>query len=248
MKMAALGFLSVFRRSTRILIVSMIWICLLSASVKIIPTQAVSQAPPNGQELESAWMTLHVNLTTSSPPPAGSLPDLAYYDSAVGQLIPSSSKTGDPGLSTQPYIGYEGYQSHNSYTALNEAITQVQFSGTASSFGSNTVSGGLNIHVPDTTYHVDYLIQLYSYVNSGGSTNIAWAIYSACGGLGFSCGPAYGNCSPYNCPVQSITIASGTVTSVGRLQDYIGVGDKMGQYLWLCSGLSGTSYRTPYEK
>ncbi len=80
----------------------------------------------------------------------------------------------------------------------------------------------MHFHVFDSTYGVDYLFEFYSYFNSAGSANVAYAIYSACAGPGFSCGPAY-NC-PYGvCPIASVLISSGALTNIGSAGQKIGL-------------------------
>lgn len=124
-------------------------------------------------------------------------------------------------LSGRPYVGIVGYTSQGSHSSIYSVTTTIQLVGSSSYLGSNTVSAGLNVHVYDTNYDVDYLLQFYAYFSSNGYANVAYAIYSACAGPGYSCGPAYGNCSIPNCPIAYITIASGLVTDIGKAGDPI---------------------------
>ncbi len=157
-----------------------------------------------------------MNRTHAGPPTRGSLPDLAFYNSTSGEVQASTAETGDPGLSSQPYTAVEGYQTHGTNQAIKNVYTDIVLQGTASSLGSSIASGGLNVHIPDSTYSVDYLVQLYAYFQSNGYASISYAFYSACAGVGFACGPAYGNCNVLDCPTESITITSGTWTDIGE--------------------------------
>jgi hypothetical protein len=169
----------------------------------------------SSSQFESDYLLYLKNDTGTSPAKPGTLPIMAPISNATGPVP-------DTGISSQPYVGVEGFQSHNSWQALNKVFTYVQLAGGASSIGSSIVSGGLSIHVPDGTYSVDYLLQLYAYFQSDGTAGISYGIYSACAGYPYACGPAY-NCPNGICPLASVTIASGSVSSIGHVGDNIGL-------------------------
>lgn len=153
--------------------------------------------------------------------------------SSVGTLhspvipIPQFSRsnktdTGDPPIYNQAYTGAYGFQSSDTYQDLYSAITFVNFDGAVSSLDGATMSAGLGVHVPNTTYDLDYLFIMYAYVTPSGEENVAYAAYSACAGAGYNCGPAY-SCPLNVCPVAYETIANGTITDVGNLNDQVGL-------------------------
>lgn len=151
---------------------------------------------------------------------------MSFYNATSGKFQPSTTATGDPGLTSQPYAGAEGYQSHGSYQDIKEFYTDIVYYdyGSPSYLGSSVISGGVSAHIGDKTYDVDYLLQLFAYFRSDGSANIAYALYSACAGAGSypnGCGPAYNNCPWYSCPEASTTIVSGSWQNVGKAGDQI---------------------------
>jgi hypothetical protein len=183
---------------------------------------ASSTSGVTASQLQEAWELYHENLSTVGPVPAGALPVLMNYnETAQSMQVPTNQSASispdivDPVLSTY-YIAAYGYSGSTWHDAHAETTT-ITFSGSPSALESNTVSGGLNVHVPDTTYAVDYLLMFSVYYTSNGEANVAYAVYSACAGSSYgSCGPQY----PNN-PVADYLITSGSVADVGKAGDHI---------------------------
>lgn len=187
----------------------------VSAQSRVNPHQ---EAKPQvtGQEVKNTFLERGQNLSGVGTLHTPVIP--------VPQFSRSNrTTTGDPPIYSEAYTGAYGFQSSNNYQDLYSAITYVNYHGTVTSLDAATLSAGLGIHVPNTKYDVDYLFILYAYVTPSGQENVAYAAYSACAGVGYACGPAYGNCSILDCPVAYETIVNGTVTDVGNLNDQIGL-------------------------
>jgi hypothetical protein len=160
------------------------------------------------------------NGTSSGPPPPGSLPVMSFYNSTANKFQQPSGPGSAP-VTSAPYVGAEGYQTHGSYTNIMAAYTGIILTGGPSYLGSSTVSGGLNLHVPDSTYSIDYIVELYAYFSSASYASVSWAVYSACYDTGHGCGPAYNNCTYPNCPVTDVLISSGSDQNIGLAGDNI---------------------------
>lgn len=186
-----------------------------------------SHASTNACIMQSAFLNQRRNVSSSLSAPKGVLPRIAPLLNFSKRAAGASS---DPGLSNQFYAAVVGYQNQGVYSNIASASTTMQlylWNGNPADLGSDTVSGGLNVHVFDTKYSVDYLFQFYVYYSSAGQASLAWAVYSACAGDGFDCGPAY-SCSYYwwlppywFCPTQSITLTTGSWPNIGNWGDSI---------------------------
>ncbi|MDG7044931.1 MAG: hypothetical protein JRN19_06910 [Nitrososphaerota archaeon] len=184
------------------------------------PTSGVT-----GSQLQTTWNLYHENLSTSGPVPMGALPVPVAYNSTLQSIQSQGNQSNDVepsfyDISSDYYVAAYGWFSTSGITySTNYAVgTTVTFSGSTSNLGSDTVSGGLNVHVPDTTYNVDYIFEFYVYYNLGGYANIAFAIYATTpvtGGLYE--GPIFGNVwYP-----EDYLITSGTISNVGNPGDHI---------------------------
>lgn len=182
-------------------------------------------------QFQSAFLTNQVNLTSTLAPPRGALPSppvaMINQNDSGSKMMQSSS---DPSLSTDPYVAALAYKNSGNFVYVGGWQTTMQFydfvypSHAGESLGSNTLSGGLNIHVEDdrTGVDLDYLLQFYAYYNSAGYVNVAYSVWVACAGVGFNCSPAF-NC-PYGiCPDSAYMIASGSVSQIGNGEDPIGL-------------------------
>lgn len=167
----------------------------------------------SGTELQNAWMSKHENTTTAGTPPPGSIP--------TPQGGNSSNKVGPDvaGIYTDQYTAAYGYVDKGYYYNLYSARTTMHYSGTATMLSSETLSGGLAIHISDKSYPQDYLVMLWTDFTPSGYTSIAYAAYAGCTSVVNACGPAFSNCGP-PC-TKLVKLTSGSVSDIGGLNDNV---------------------------
>lgn len=192
-----------------------------SAQIKVPSSWCEAHPTSPACEMQSSYLNQGKNVTVSSALPLGVLPGASPLING-SRVSPDSSQ-----LSSQPYVAAVNYQTQGvaSHIGIVGATVELTlYNLDPSDLGSNTLSGGLNVHLYDTIYSVDYLFEFYVYYTSGGYANLAWAVYSACAGDGYKCGPAY-SCTyippVWFCPLASKTLTSGSLTDVGNWGDSI---------------------------
>lgn len=164
-----------------------------------------------------------------APTPFITLSSPLVNDYSIAGMVsnPVGPTQGMPLLLT-PYAAALGYQTFDNRTPqLEGAKTYVIYHGSPSALGSSTVGGGLSMHVDSNSKNPsldnDYVFEMYANFRSDGSINVSAAVYSACAGVGFACGPLYGNCNQLTCKVAFVKVASASVIATGTAGDEIGL-------------------------
>ena len=210
-------------------IFAVVLLVLMAISASSVLSMAIAQSSTGSSssgvtasQLQAAWELYHENLSTSASVPAGVLATPMYYNSTTRTLETASIlnnqssgvSTDIDSILTGYYVSAYGWNGTRMDT--HAETTWVTFIGSPSStLGSDTVSGGLNIHVPDTTYSgLDYLFEFTVYYTSNGYANVAYAIYATCAGSPITndCGSLFNG----NGPTAYVLISSGTVTGEGN--------------------------------
>jgi len=164
---------------------------------------------------------------TDKVPRINSVPS---YDPFGAPVINKSTAHPFVALGSSPYIAAYGYKTQYVDDDISSAHTVTKMTGSASALGSNSISGGLSIHVPDGMYAQDYELQIYADYHSDGSAAIFAGLFVGCAGVGFNCGPAFWinpstNCYliyPY-CPEEFIVLGTSYTSNAGSYGDKIEV-------------------------
>jgi hypothetical protein len=169
-------------------------------------------------QVQSAFLSDNANISTAATPPSASLLIPSRTTTAGSSAESNGTAQQDTDLVNGEYVGISGYQTLDKHSHAYTVSTNLKLGGSASNLGSNTVSGGMNVHVSDGTYKgMDYLLQLYLYYTSNGYTNVAEVVYAACTSIVSS------DCEPqYQCYNLCI-LKSNVTTDIGNSGDSIGL-------------------------